>query len=96
MENIQEYIYAFIKNNRVINVLVFNELDNQELIEQVKISLNADEAVSLYNYPVNDIGIPSMYWSYTNSIFEPPTEEYLISIGVLNPPIIPPSNDMVE
>lgn len=96
MKNTQEYIYAFIKNNRVINVLVFNELDNQELIEQVKISLNADEAVSLYNYPVNDIGIPSMYWSYTNSTFEPPTEEYLISIGVLNPPIIPPSNDMVE
>lgn len=96
MENVQEYIYAFIKNNRVINVLVFNELDNQELIEQVKISLNADEAVSLYNYPVNDIGIPSMYWSYTNSKFEPPTEEYLISIGVINTPSIPILDTMVE
>jgi hypothetical protein len=86
-----EYNYAFIKDQRVINVLVFGEPNNTELIDQVKESLGADLAISLSDYPVTEHGLPAMYWSYVNSTFEPPTEEYLISIGVLSPtPEIPP------
>lgn len=70
--------YAFIKDNRVVNVAVFSS-QNDELANRIVAELNYDSAVWVAeNKPV-------MWSSYNGIVFEEPTEEYLISIGILNP-----------
>lgn len=68
--------YAFIKNNRVVNVAVFAEQD-EALADSVAQSQGYDDAVWVGET------IPVMFSYWDGSSFTEPTEEYLISIGVI-------------
>jgi carbonic anhydrase len=71
--------YVFIKNNRVENTLVFTER-NDALAQTITNEQSYDSFVWLDN------AIPPIRWStYNGSIFTPPTNEYLLSIGILTP-----------
>jgi carbonic anhydrase len=70
--------YAFIKNNRVENILVFASQD-EELADRVAQEQGYDDAVWVGE------NIPARWSTYNGSTFTPPTSEYLISIGVLTP-----------
>jgi hypothetical protein len=69
--------YAFIKNNRVENILVFASQD-EELADRVAQEQGYDDAVWVGE------NIPARWSTYNGSTFTPPTDEYLISIGILN------------
>ncbi len=73
-----EQHYAFIKNNRVENVAVFASQD-EALADRVAQEQGYDDAVWV------GTTIPQMWSTYNGSTFTPPTDEYLISIGVLAP-----------
>jgi hypothetical protein len=70
--------YAFLKNNRVENVLVFASQD-EALADRVAQEQGYDDAVWVGE------NIPARWSTYNGSTFTPPTDEYLISIGILNP-----------
>ena len=73
--------FVFIKNNRVMQIAVFAERD-EELADAVARELGFDDAVWIGE------DIPPAMWSEYNSAdgsFTPSTKEYLVSIGVLNP-----------
>jgi hypothetical protein len=69
--------YAFLKNNRVENVLVFASQD-EALADRVAQEQGYDDAVWVGE------NIPARWSTYNGSTFTPPTDEYLISIGILN------------
>jgi hypothetical protein len=73
-----EQHYAFIKNNRVENIAVFASQD-EALADAVAQEHGYDDAVWL------GTEVPAKWSTYDGTIFTPPTEEYLISIGILNP-----------
>ena len=73
-----EQHYAFIKNNVVINVAVFAD-QNEELADQVAREQGYDDAVWVGS------NAPVKYSFYDGTKFTPPTDEYLISIGILEP-----------
>lgn len=73
--------YVFIKDNRVKNVLVF-ENQNDELAEIIKNEKNYDSFVWIDN--AEPPFLHSEYISATND-FVKPTHEYLVSIGVASP-----------
>lgn len=75
---IVELFYAFIKDNRVANVAVFAE-QNEELADAVAQELGYDDAVWVGETA------PAKYSSYDGKTFTPATEDYLISIGILTP-----------
>jgi len=70
--------YAFIKNNRVENIAVFASQD-EELADLVAQEQGYDDAVWVGEDK------PVKYSSYDGTTFTDPTEEYLISIGVMEP-----------
>ena len=79
-----EQHYVFIKNNRVANIAVFASQD-EALADAVAIEHGFDDAVWVGET------IPAMWSTYDGATFTPPTEEYLISIGVMNPAVEEPT-----
>jgi hypothetical protein len=73
-----EQHYAFLKNNRVENIAVFASQD-EELADRVAQEQGYDDAVWVGE------NVPAKWSTYNGTTFTPPTDEYLISIGILNP-----------
>jgi hypothetical protein len=73
--------YAFIKDNHVWLIAVF-ESENTEVADLVKSDQGFDSYVWLGDSP-----IPHLYSSYDGTTFALPTDEYLISIGIMQPPV---------
>ena len=71
--------YGFIKDNRLVLVAVF-ESENTEVADLVKSDFNYDSYVWL-----GDATPPILHSSYDGTTFTPPTDEYLISIGIMQP-----------
>ena len=71
-----EQNYAFIKNGRVANIAIFAE-QNEELADFIAHEQGYDDAVWV------GTNNPDKYSSYDGVTFTPPTNEYLISIGVM-------------
>lgn len=81
-----EQHYVFLKDNRVANIAVFGSQD-EELADRVAHEQGFDDAVWVgENKPV-------MWSTYDGTTFTPPTNEYLISIGIMNPPVEEPTID---
>jgi hypothetical protein len=76
--------YAFIKDNRVANIAVFASQD-EELADRVAQEQGYDDAVWF------GTEVPIKYSSYDGTTFTPPTDEYLISIGLLEPEVTEPT-----
>jgi len=74
-----EKYYAFIKNNRVENVAVFASQD-EVLADRIVQEQGYDDAVWV------GTDAPARWSTYNGTTFTPPTDEYLISIGIMNPP----------
>jgi hypothetical protein len=74
-----EQHYAFIKNGRVVNSVVFFS-KNEELADRIAHEQGYDDAVWVGENP------PFKWSSYDGKVFTKPTNEYLIEIGVLLPP----------
>jgi len=72
-----EQHYAFIKNNRVENIAVFASQD-EELADRVAQEQGYDDAVWVGE------DRPVKYSSYDGTTFTKPTDEYLISIGIID------------
>lgn len=75
-----ELHYAFLKNNRVEQVAVFASQD-EALADAVAQEQGFDDAVWVGETA------PAMWSTYDGTTFTLPTEEYLISIGVMNLPV---------
>jgi hypothetical protein len=71
--------YAFLKDNRVVQVAVFASQD-EALADAVAHEHGFDDAVWVGETA------PAMWSTYNGTTFTPPTNEYLISIGIMNPP----------
>jgi hypothetical protein len=72
--------YAFIKDNRVALLSIF-DTQNEELADLIAQEQGYDDAVWVGEDK------PSIYSTYNGTTFTPPTDEYLISIGVLQPKV---------
>ena len=59
-------------------------MQDEELADRVAQEQGYDDAVWVGETA------PSMWSTYDGTTFTRPTEEYLISIGVINPKIVPP------
>ena len=81
-----EQHYAFLKNNRVEQVAVFASQD-EALADAVAIEHGFDDAVWVGENK------PAMWSTYDGTTFTAPTNEYLISIGIMNPAVEEPTND---
>jgi len=81
-----EQHYVFLKDNRVANIAVFASQD-EELADRVAQEQGFDDAVWVGEDK------PAMWSTYNGTTFTPPTDEYLISIGIMNPPVEEPTND---
>ena len=75
-----EQHYVFIKNNRVENIAVFASQD-EALADRIAQEQGYDDAVWV------GTNVPSKWSTYNGSTFTPPTDEYLISIGVMTPQV---------
>lgn len=73
-----ELHYAFLKNNRVEQLAVFASQD-EALADRVAQEQGFDDAVWVGEDK------PAMFSSYDGTTFTPPTDEYLISIGIITP-----------
>ena len=73
-----EQHYVFLKNNRVVNSAVFASRD-EELADRVAQEQGYDDAVWVGEERI------TLWSSWDGNSFTPPTEEYLISIGVITP-----------
>lgn len=73
-----EQHYVFLKDNRVANIAVFASQD-EALANAVAREHGFDDAVWVGENK------PAMWSTYDGTTFTPPTEEYLISIGIMNP-----------
>jgi hypothetical protein len=78
-----EQYYVFIKNNRAEQVAVFASQD-EALADAVATEHGFDDAVWVGENK------PSMWSTYDGVTFTPPTDEYLISIGIMNPVVEAP------
>jgi len=74
-----EQHYVFIKNNRVENIAVFASQD-EELADRVAREQGFDDAVWVGE------NAPAKWSTYDGATFTKPTDEYLISIGILEQP----------
>jgi hypothetical protein len=72
-----EQHYAFLKNNRVENILVFASQD-EALADAVAHEQGFDDAVWVGET------IPAMWSTYDGTSFTAPTIDYLYEIGILN------------
>jgi hypothetical protein len=77
-KRIMEKYYAFIKNNRVMQVAVFVS-QNEALADAVAQEQGFDDAIWTGET------VPAMWSTYDGTTFTLPTDEYLISIGILQP-----------
>jgi hypothetical protein len=75
-----EQHYVFLKHNRVAQVAVFASQD-EALADAVAIEHGFDDAVWV------GTDVPAMWSTYDGTTFTAPTDEYLISIGIMNPPV---------
>lgn len=75
--------YVFIKNNRVEDILVFSE-QNNELANLICSEKDYDLFIFC------EENLPHKYSHYDGTTFNPPTDEYLISIGIMNPVVETP------
>ena len=73
-----EQYYAFIKDGIVQEICVFANQD-EELADRISHEKGFDDAVWL------ETNLPKRYSSYDGTTFTDPTNEYLISIGVITP-----------
>ncbi len=73
-----EQHYVFLKNNRVANIAVFGSQD-EELADRVAQEQGFDDAVWVGENK------PAMWSTYDGTTFTAPTDEYLISIGIMEP-----------
>jgi len=73
--------YTFLKDNRVENTLVF-AFEDEVLAIRIAQEQGYDKYIWLGEDPV-----PARWstWNYAVNAFIPPTKEYLISIGILEP-----------
>jgi hypothetical protein len=71
-----EQHYAFLKENRVVNVAVFASEDKQ-LAAQIAAETGCDSAIWV------GPDKPALHSLWNGTAFEEPTTEYLVSIGVL-------------
>ncbi len=76
-----EQHYVFLKDNRVANIAVFGSKD-EELADRVAQEQGYDDAVWVGE------DRPVMWSTYDGTTFTPPTDEHLISIGVITPPTL--------
>jgi hypothetical protein len=81
-----EQHYVFLKNNRVEQVAVFASQD-EALADAIAHEQGFDDAVWV------GATAPAMWSTYDGASFTHPTDEYLISIGIMNPPVEEPTND---
>ena len=81
-----EQHYVFLKNNRVEQVAVFASQD-EALADAVAIEHGFDDAVWVGEDK------PAMWSTYDGTAFTAPTDEYLISIGIMNPVVEESTND---
>jgi len=79
-----EQHYAFLKDNRVVQIAVFASQD-EALADAVAIEHGFDDAVWV------EENKPAMWSTYDGTTFTEPTDEYLISIGVMTPPVEEPT-----
>jgi hypothetical protein len=79
-----EQHYVFLKDNRVANIAVFGST-NEELADRVAQEQGFDDAVWV------GTDTPAMWSTYDGTTFTLPTDEYLISIGIMNPPVEEPT-----
>jgi hypothetical protein len=79
-----ELYYAFLKNNRVEQVAVFASQD-KTLADAVVQEHEYDDAVWV------GTDAPGMWSTYDGTTFTPATTEYLISIGIIKPPVEEPT-----
>ena len=75
-----EQHYVFLKDNRVEQIAVFASQD-EALADAVAHEHGYDDAVWVGSI------IPAMWSTYDGTTFTAPTDEYLISIGIMNPPV---------
>jgi hypothetical protein len=75
-----EQYYVFLKDNRVANIAVFASQD-EELADRIAHEQGFDDAVWVGEDK------PAMWSTYDGTLFTNPTDEYLISIGIMNPPV---------
>jgi hypothetical protein len=80
-----EQHYVFLKDNRVVQIAVFASQD-EALADAVAHEHGFDDAVWV------GTDAPAMWSTYDGTIFTPPTDEYLISIGIMTP-VEEPTND---
>lgn len=79
-----EQHYVFLKDNRVVNIAVFDSQD-EALADAVAQEQGLDDAVWVGEDK------PVMWSTYDGTSFTAPTDEYLISIGIMNPPTEEPT-----
>jgi len=77
-----EQHYVFLKDNRVANIAVFASQD-KALADAVVQEHGFDDAVWV------GTTVPSMWSTYDGTTFTAPTDEYLISIGIITPVLEP-------
>jgi hypothetical protein len=82
-----EQHYVFLKDNRVQNIAVFASQD-EALADAVAVEHGFDDAVWV------GTDAPAMWSTYDGTTFTPPTDEYLISIGIMNPVIETPTEEI--
>lgn len=75
-----EQYYVFLKDNLVANIAVFGSKD-EELADRIAQEQGFDDAVWVGEDK------PVMWSAYNGTTFTPPTDEYLISIGIMQPPV---------
>jgi hypothetical protein len=85
MNHLNTHEHAFIVNNRINQILVFDEdKHGTDFLEQVKSHFNADDIICLCDY-FDRTGVqPGIHWSWDGTTFTAPTIDYLYSIGVVN------------
>ena len=79
-----EQHYVFLKSNRVEQVAVFASQD-EALADAVAHEQGFDDAVWVGEDK------PMMWSTYDGTTFTAPTDEYLISIGIMQPPVEEPT-----
>lgn len=80
--------FVFLKNNRVEQILVFSEQDN-ELANRIVNEEGYDDSIW-----IGEDKVPDRWSIWYQNEFIPPTLEYLHSIGVLSTdPNLPINND---
>lgn len=72
-----EKTYAFLKDNRVENILVFEKKD-----DKLAKFIASEQGYDSFVY-IGEDSDPVRWASYDGKVFTDPTQDYLISIGVV-------------